>query len=361
MKFFLGFILMLFLFACNNSSSVENCSDGKDNDGDGFIDCLDTDCYESKFCFNGENLCGNGFKDEGEECDTWDFGGESCESHSYTGGELYCSAQCTVSVSACNSCGNGICEAGEDASICQSDCPAGIVQDCGNNHVDPGEDCDGDVASIFQCTSLGLGYSGGTLFCSSSCLYDYSACTYCGNGICEAGEGPGNCQVDCSLGENICGNGECEEGEDEYNCLQDCEQIDPSVCGNGIREIGEDCDMWDFGGDNTCLEWGYDGGDLYCDGDNCSVYTGDCWLCGDNICEIDLGEDENNCSLDCNVSPTCDPDDVSIYRQNISNTHLYGATMDCGNYPMVGKKYPFLPEMLFCLMLRTALDGIFGV
>ena len=333
MKVFYIFLLILIITACDDSSSqVENCSDSKDNDGDGMIDCLDEDCLESEFCFNGENLCGNGFKDEGEECDIWDFAGESCESHSYSGGELYCSAQCTISLSACHSCGNEICEAGEDSFSCLSDCPEDFVNDCGNDKIDEYEDCDGSNFN-HSCLDLDAGYTGGLLYCSSSCLYDYSACTYCGNGICEAGEGPGNCLVDCSLGEDICGNGECEIGEDPINCPQDCEQVDPSICGNGIREMGESCDMWDFAGQDSCSDWGYDGGDLYCDGDFCTVYTGDCWLCGDGICDEDLGENQSNCFLDCNSSPTCNPVDMYISRQNVGETTLHGATMDCGNYP----------------------------
>lgn len=56
----------------------------------------------------------------------------------------------------------------------------------------------------------------------------------CGNGVCDSGETPANCPVDCPSG--ACGNNVCDPGEDSSTCPQDCK----SQCGNGVCDPGED-------------------------------------------------------------------------------------------------------------------------
>ncbi len=49
---------------------------------------------------------------------------------------------------------------------------------CGNGNIDPGEVCDGAALGGNDCTSIGMGYTGGTLACSSSCGgWDTTGCT----------------------------------------------------------------------------------------------------------------------------------------------------------------------------------------
>ncbi len=74
---------------------------------------------------------------------------------------------------------NGVCEAfvGEDSFNCPSDCFSSEPppSNCGNGVIDSSEQCDGGNLNGKACSSIG--YSGGTLSCNSSCLYNTSACT----------------------------------------------------------------------------------------------------------------------------------------------------------------------------------------
>jgi hypothetical protein len=51
----------------------------------------------------------------------------------------------------------------------------GASGSCGNGKSDPGESCDG--ADLQNATCAGLGFSGGSLACSSSCQFNVSSCT----------------------------------------------------------------------------------------------------------------------------------------------------------------------------------------
>ena len=72
--------------------------------------------------------------------------------------------------------------------------------DCGDGVVQTGEQCDGGALAGKTCQSLG--FTGGALVCSSSCTFDTSACTTCGNGVVEGGEecdGTSCCRDDCTI------------------------------------------------------------------------------------------------------------------------------------------------------------------
>lgn len=99
-----------------------------------------------------EDFCGDGSIDPGEVCDLFDLDGEDCESLGYGPGVLTCQANC-----------------GDFNTAGCSTLPA-----CGDNHADPGEQCDGLDMDGENCSSLGFDI--GVLQCHDDCTYDTSTC-----------------------------------------------------------------------------------------------------------------------------------------------------------------------------------------
>ncbi|MFN0245855.1 MAG: DUF4215 domain-containing protein [Kofleriaceae bacterium] len=121
-------------------------------------------------------MCGNGFVDMGETCEP--------------PGTNVCNASCQIAF-----CGDGTCGPGENIGNCIFDCS------CGNGTAEPvlGEDCDmADLNGGTCASAVGAGFVG-TLTCNMACDFVTSACTRCGNGMCEPGIGetPANCPADC--------------------------------------------------------------------------------------------------------------------------------------------------------------------
>src|SRR4051812_23373404 len=95
----LPFALILLACACAPEKKppvvvAEICGNGSDDDGNGKADCEDAAC--AAVC----PRCGDGRRDAGEACDGADLG-DTCESRGYTGGELACTAGCTLDESGC--------------------------------------------------------------------------------------------------------------------------------------------------------------------------------------------------------------------------------------------------------------------
>lgn len=135
-------------------------------------------------------------------------------------------------------CGNRTCDASETASSCPEDCG------CGNNVINPGEDCDGPLLGGADCMSVTT--RGGTLRCNADCTFDVTECTL-------------------------------------------------ANCGNGVAEEGESCDGADLGG-GTCSGLGYAGGDLECS-PACVYDTSTC--CSDSCPSAGVAQCVNNTVREC--------------------------------------------------------------
>jgi hypothetical protein len=186
----------------------------------------------------GAQVCGNGVRDVGEDCDS----GIHC---TYCKCDASCVPVSTTSIdcSYVASCGNNIRDIGEDCdggANCNSTCKCPYsyapvsatsidcvyVPQCGNKIRDIGEDCDSGT----YCTACKCNYSySPTSATSIDCVY----VPQCGNKIRDAGE-------DCDNGTK-CTNCKCDPSHVPLNLTSvDCLYV--PQCGNKIRDIGEECD-----------------------------------------------------------------------------------------------------------------------
>lgn len=197
-------------------------------------------------------------------------------------------------------CGDAVCDIGEDAATCPSDCP--------------------DVCGDGLCTG-----SEDAATCGSDCP------DVCGDGLCTGPEDTTDCPADCGT---LCGDGVCNGSETDVDCPDDCAvaciadgdglgcdnstpccsgvgnctggkpanrvcATAPSVCGDGVVEGGEDCE----GGvplADSCETLGFSSGTLACETASCSYDTSGCsggTTCGGNkaVCSVNSDCCSNRC------------------------------------------------------------------
>ncbi len=284
----------------NGAREVDEKCDGTDLGG---LTCKDLGYIEGKlwcnadctlnfsYCVGVPENCGNGVKNEGEECDGQDLGNVTCESFGYAGGVLSCTDQCRYDRSQC----------------------VGAQDRCGNGLIDINEQCDGTNLNDFTCENFG--YYGGTLTCDSSCQFDLGGCNgMCGDGTLDASYE----QCDgTELGGATCGSLGYYGGT--LTCDSSC-QFDESgcggYCGDGVVQSteGEQCDGANLNG-ASCAGNGYDSGMVFCSSCNlnysqCTCNTGRTY-CNGACQDADFFQfDENNCG-GCGVS--CGSGQVCVY------------------------------------------------
>ena len=171
----------------------EECDDGNAENEDG----CDSNCrIETEWHCEGEPsvceyTCGDAIRQEWEECDGDDLGGETCETlaEGYKGGELFCTEDCVF-----------------DKTWC-------ISPMCGDGFLDFGEECDdGDENSNEGA-------------CLSNCMT-----AFCGDGLVWAGV-------------EECDDGSSNSDTEPFVCRTDCRAAIEATGGN-IEEITVDERLW---------------------------------------------------------------------------------------------------------------------
>jgi len=325
---------------CNGDCTVAACGDGKINQlftpggapgpeqcDDGNI--LDNDGCSSKCQFE---RCGDGTRNNVTElCDT-------------AGNSQTCNADCTPP-----SCGDGKlnpsftplgaagpeqCDDGgtADNDGCSSKCQ---FERCGNNIVDPGEQCDGSPVGGFDCFKCHLVKCGDaildTTFGEQCDDGNNSGADDCVSNL----QDPTTCKIaTCGDGVRNTNREECDHGALNGTALDSCSATCHNVtCGNGIIEQGETCDDGPPAANN--------GPNKSC---NASCHRN---TCGDNdrltgIEQCDLGlTDVAGCDSDCTL-PVCGDhhlntaagevcDDGNLNGTMLDNCDLFCHFKACGN------------------------------
>lgn len=248
------------------------CSDGFDNDCNGFTDCADDDCADDPYC--QDTSCGDGTiqfpNSDGvyEQCDYYDPENPDEPIRNGTGDII-----------------------GND-SLCPGSClPPGHPRECmceykavcGNNIIDPPfEECEGVYdAARGRWTA------------------EWNPASLCGQDECGTPDSIRPCQC---LPEAVCGNGEVEPGEecdpnadeggqcDADLCLPDCRcPPEEARCGNNLLEHGEDCDGF------------FD--DELGEGGEWVEFKTRKYGCTPSKCALPVEEQACTCPTDCMVTP----------------------------------------------------------
>jgi hypothetical protein len=130
-------------------------------------------------------------------------------------------------------------------------------------------------------------------------------CPQCGNDVHESGE--------VCDGTDLSGETCVDQGFDggDLACNRTCDAFDTSQCsdcGNDVAESAEVCDGTDLSGE-SCVSQGFESGTLVCNLTCDGFDTSGCTFaqCGNDICEPGGGEDCLSCEGDCNGAQSGNP------------------------------------------------------
>jgi cysteine-rich repeat protein len=228
---------------------TEECDDGPQN-GTMSSNCSTT-CHTVR--------CGNGVKEQGEECDDGNLSdNDDCLSSGGSPATTCKIAKCgdgKINMITLNGIPREDCDDGNDNGTHNDRCSATChTVTCGNGVIDQDENCDD-----------GAGNNGASKRCNATCHLnvcgdgDTSPNEQCDvgsldmNGMPQPSDGPlpnGKfCDKDCTLA--VCGDGyintaageDCDDGDRNGTTSQTCDSFCHLVaCGNGIVDPGEQCD-----------------------------------------------------------------------------------------------------------------------
>ena len=295
-----------------SAQAVEiQCTDGKDNDCDGLIDCADSTC-EGRSCGTGcscvaavkaEVICTGGADEDGDglaDCADSDCAGRSC------GAGCVCSGAVKVETV----CGNATDDDGDGLTDCaDSNCCVGCPGACELNCSD-GADDDGNA--LIDCADSKCG---GRTCGANGKVCDGTTCLCSGNGGIS------------QLAESSCFDG----FDNDCDGLIDC--ADPSCVARACT-----CEVnCKDGVDNDC-NGQIDCADSKCLHAACSATTAASVCCSTGASATsckDLGSDESNCGgcgLACASNRTCvaaTSGTISSGRCDCSNSGMCPASQSC--------------------------------
>ena len=244
----------------------EDCSNGEDDDGDGYTDCLDYDCQgtEACPCEGYYNWIGDGYCDSSnnnEDCD-WD-GGDCCPCTCVD--EAY---DCETFGGDCDDCAAGE-GAGDGANVCPDDCA-------------PPPDCEGLTVNMND--AYGDGWNGNVLTIGDESFTLESGAS--GEGCYTGGMdvavtcGGGSWESEVSWSINDADGNELLAGGAPYEgCLGECEEEPPGCEGLTVNMNDAYGDGWNgnvltIGDESFTLESGASGEGCYTGGMDVAVTCG---------------------------------------------------------------------------------------
>ena len=212
------------------------------------------------------------------------------------------------SVSWAKTCGNGVCDPGEDKCNCLQDCsPPECAKDGEQVYM---RSIDGPV----RCCNANSGIKydhrleNGACTAVSGQFSPVGVCVAgwqktCGDSACGSGENRCNCPQDCGKVAASCGNGKCEAGETTTNCLTDCPCVAEgrrmptfAVSPEGFEEQRQTGNLECCPGLNSVSNLFYNG---VCEGIVGVLGGAVCVKCGNGVCGS--GENYCNCPEDCKL------------------------------------------------------------
>jgi len=217
--------------ACSDGSSTKketNCTDGVDNDGDGRMDCADSDCASNAACqHQTETNCTDGVDNDSD-------GSTDCA-------DADCAADAACSSNKETNCADGIDNDSDGSTDCaDADCAADTA--CSNN-------------KETNCTDGIDNDNDGSTDCADADCASNAACsnkeTNCTDGVDNDSDGSTDCaDVDCAAdaactqqnGDLSCMGAGSQDGQNTFNAIISCLQSQCSTeCGGSDNNACNSC------------------------------------------------------------------------------------------------------------------------